>query len=652
MGLLDRVNSRLAPAGRHQRGLLSWDEYQEFFAFGGAGSPFIQTTMGSLDREKVAASAIAAYKSSGPVFALVLARMQVFSQVRFQWTRFSGSVPGDLFGTPELSVLETPWPGGTTPDLLARMELHNSLAGNAYVRRTKPGQLNVLRPDLVTIILGSQEDPGDPALAADTEVAGYFYTPAGGRPRLFLPDEVAHFAPIPDPWFHFLGQSWITPVVRELQADQASVEHKWRFFENNATVNLAVKFDANVGIEAVRAFKELMEEEHRGLANAFRTLYMGGGADATLVGSTLKDMDYAVVQGRAESRLAAAAGVPPSWVGFSEGLEGSALNAGNFDSARRRFADGTMVHLWGNAAASLQAILTPPDSRASLWYDARVPFMREDAGDIAKIQGQQATTIGTLVKDGFTPDSAVKAVLNDDMSLLKHTGLVSVQLLPPGELIDRGPGQPPTPPEATPPPAASANGTGRIPAPAAGGNSGAAARRAIAGYPAAPGPRSGMISLDLPPSTIQPVPGGVSDHHVTIVYLGPDVDDDAFAQACDRAAQAASQAGGPISGTVGGLVVFPPSGDGTMPVFAHAVLPGASGLRSGLEDLSASEHATWVPHVTLAYAGPGDVLPPAPPLTPVTITHLSVHRGDDVTRFPLGTPAAAPAPRDQVIATA
>src|ERR1039457_3009901 len=32
-------------------------------------------------------------------------------------------------------------------------------------------------------------------------------------------------------------------------------------------------------------------------------------------------------------------------------------------------------------------------------------------------------------------------------------------------------------------------------------------------------PRSGWISLDVPEGTIDPVPGGVTDHHITIVYL-------------------------------------------------------------------------------------------------------------------------------------
>jgi hypothetical protein len=80
-----------------------------------------------------------------------------------------------------------------------------------------------------------------------------------------------------------------------------------------------------------------------------------------------------------------------------------------------------------------------------------------------------------------------------------------------------------------------------------------------------------------------------------------------------------------------------------MPVFAPVAVPGAAGLRSALGDLSASEHPDWVPHVTLAYAGPGEPLPPPPPAAPVTFTHLSVHRGSDAARFPLGArvPAAA-----------
>jgi 2'-5' RNA ligase len=154
--------------------------------------------------------------------------------------------------------------------------------------------------------------------------------------------------------------------------------------------------------------------------------------------------------------------------------------------------------------------------------------------------------------------------------------------------------------------------------------------------------RSGMISLDLDPGTVPAVPGGPTDHHVTIVYLGSDVDDDAFERACQRAQAAASAEHGRAEGSVGGLGVFPPSdgSDGKTPVYADADVPAAGRLHQRLKDLSASGRQTYRPHVTRAYLDPGDPLPEPAPQAHVRFTHLSVHRGGQVNRYPLGGPNA------------
>src|SRR5690606_1606937 len=62
-----------------------------------------------------------AYRSNGIIFACNLARASVFAEARFQFRRLQDGRPGDLFGTRELGVVESPWPGGTTADLLTRM---------------------------------------------------------------------------------------------------------------------------------------------------------------------------------------------------------------------------------------------------------------------------------------------------------------------------------------------------------------------------------------------------------------------------------------------------------------------------------------------------------------------------------------------------
>lgn len=453
MGFLERVAANRTPAVRQRTDQgLALQDWIDYFTFGGNTYPLLHTSMQPLDEETLAQTATAAYKSNGPVFALVLARLQVFCQARFQWTRYEGGVPTEPFGTDALRVLEDPWPGGTTADLLARMEVDVSLAGNSYIRKImRPGELprlNRLRPDWVTIIMGSQEDADHPGEAGDVEVLGYLYQPGGpggrGQSVVLTPQECAHYAPLPDPDFNFLGMSWITPSLRDVQADGAMTEHKRLFMVNGATPNLVIKgLPFTTGQE--EAFEKLvatLEKQHTGLRNAYKTLYLSAGADATVIGSDLSQLDFAATQGKGESRLAADAGVPPSWVGFSEGLQGSALNAGNFTAARRRFADGTMQHLWRNAAASLQPLVPDPVNAAGarLWFDIRsVSFLREDAGDLAKIQAEEAQTIVALVRDGFTPESAIDAVKNHDWSRLVHSGLVSVQLTAPGEVMPTQP---------------------------------------------------------------------------------------------------------------------------------------------------------------------------------------------------------------------
>lgn len=164
--------------------------------------------------------------------------------------------------------------------------------------------------------------------------------------------------------------------------------------------------------------------------------------------------------------------------------------------------------------------------------------------------------------------------------------------------------------------------------------------KATDGTPPIPGanPRSGFISLDLPPGLITPVPGGICDHHITIAYLGKDLDKDAFDNACDRAEQAAAAMPGPLPGVISGIGSFEPSNasDGLVPAWAGISLPGVEKLRAYLEDLSASEHTQFQPHITLAYLNPGEPLPPPVPPTGVVFTHLTLHCGNETRSFPLG----------------
>lgn len=403
-----------------------------------------------------------AYKQNGVVFACMAVRSHVFSDARLTFRRVDGGKPGKLFGDKALAPLETPWRAATTRDLMTRAIQYADLAGNAYFARRLggPGGARIvpLRPDWVTIITGASDNADTPddfgVWDVDAEIVGYLYHPGGPRsgkkPVTFLAEEVAHFAPNPDPEARFRGMSWITPVLREIMADKALTSHKLAFFENGATVNLSIKLDTT-DIEKYKAWIEVFKDQHEGAANAYKTLFLGAGADTTVIGANLEQADFKVVQGAGETRIAAAAETPPILVGLSEGLEAATYS--NYLSARRRFADGTMRPLWGNFCGSIAPIIDVPQ-RAELWYDeSGVAFLREDQKDVAQISALQTVAIRQLVDAGFEPDAAVAAIMSADLDQLtgKHTGLYSVQLQPPGDGTNPASSEPTPPPAALPP---------------------------------------------------------------------------------------------------------------------------------------------------------------------------------------------------------
>jgi phage portal protein BeeE len=414
------------------RDITSIDDY--IAAVGMLARPVYEQTL-TQGRESVGggfgAFSTSAYAADSVVFACMDVRAKVFSSVRFRWQRLRGGKPSDMYGSTELRVLERPWVGGTTQDMLTRMIQDADLAGNSFWTRIG-GEAVRLRPDWVEIAVGERMYGGG---KVGLEKLGYVYYEGGrwsGNDGVaLLASEVAHFMPIPDPLASFRGMSWLTPIVREIEADLTMTRHKRKFFENGATPNMVVKHAEHADQQAILDFARKMEMQQAGTDNAYKTFHLYPGADATVVGVDLQSVDFRAVQGAGETRIAAAASVPPVIVGLSEGL--AAATYSNYGQARRRFADGTMHPLWANAAGSLEPLLPAQGPDVRLWYDATdVPFLREDEKDAAVIAQTQASTMTALIQAGYTPDSVAAAVEASDWRLLEHTGLFSVQLQPPG----------------------------------------------------------------------------------------------------------------------------------------------------------------------------------------------------------------------------
>jgi len=370
---------------------------------------------------------VSSYMSNSIVFSCMAKRMKLFSEARARYQRLQKGKPGDLWGDASLDVMDHPWPGAATGDLLARAIQDADWAGNFYATR-KGNVIYRMRPDWCNLIIGGGDD-------IEAKLLGLAYYPGGewsGADPVFLQrSEFAHFAPYPDPTARFRGMSWLTPVIREVAADNATTNHKLAFFRNGATPNMIVKRQEPLAGQSFKDWVTAMRDQSEGSQNAYKTFYLSAGADATVVGKDFQQIEFRATQGAGEVRIIAASGLHPVIVGVSESLQGSSLNSGNFGAARRLTADTFLRPDWRNFFGSME-MLVPPPSGSRLWYDDKdIPFLREDSKDAAEIQQIKGSTIRQLVDAGYEPESVVKAVNAENMDLLVHSGLYSVQLQPP-----------------------------------------------------------------------------------------------------------------------------------------------------------------------------------------------------------------------------
>lgn len=381
----------------------------------------------------------AIYKASAAVYACHNYRRALFSEARLCLQKMnSDGRPGDLTDGPDLKILREPWQGATTRDLLTKAIMYADFGGNAFMIRDRIAgrdQIKFLRPDWTMILMS-----GDPRQLADVEKVALVYKPGNTQNpkkwKIYPFDGsngyVAHWAPVPDPQASFRGMSWLDPILHEAQTDKAMSGAKLRYFQNGARPGIIASFDPTVEPDVAAEFQELFNKTKVGQANMYKTLFLGGGCTVTPWKPEMEDFEKISAVG--ELRIAAVSQVPPTLVGLTESMKGSALNEGNFQAAKDAFADGTMRPLWGSFCDAVASLLTFP-KKQRLWYDDRdIAFLREDQQEVAQRKATDATTAARLVQDGWEPDAAWKYIQSGDPRELlgHHTGLYSVQLTPPG----------------------------------------------------------------------------------------------------------------------------------------------------------------------------------------------------------------------------
>ena len=426
-----------------------------------SGAAVLTTSYGSPDREailpQITAWAQSAYGNTSVVFSAMIVRIMVFAEAELT---LQAKDDKHLFTNSSLSLLQEPWPDAGSAELLARMELDAGICGNGYIWHPPGEDLLVrLRPDWTTIVSEVVRVDGG---GWYRRKIGYWHEPPKGitdqGTGFFVPaDEVAHYAPLQDPQATFRGMSWLTPVMREIKGDDGLAAYKIKYLQNAATPNLLIKYQQKMQDASIDKIRERMHARYAGTDNAFKTVILDGGADLTVVGNSLSQMDFANVAQAGSDRILAASSVPGVLVGL-EPLRGAGKG---YAESVQKLGNMWARPMWRRACKALEKFVPDLPGGARLWYDADSMAMLQDSemtrGQAALVRAQ---ALLTLTQAGFDKMSAVAAVDSMDLSQLKEAAAAAVPQAPGNvQHMLPQPGQPGATAEPLPPT------SGRLPLP-------------------------------------------------------------------------------------------------------------------------------------------------------------------------------------------
>jgi phage portal protein BeeE len=206
----------------------------------------------------------------------------------------------------------------------------------------------------------------------------------------------------------------LTPIARDLAGDDGMAAYKVKYLTNAASPNLLIKYAQKLQPSTVDSIRERMQARYAGADNVGKTLVLDQGADATIVGNSLSQMDFSGVSAVGTERILAACEVPGVLVGL-EPLRGAGRG---YQESMQKFANIWARPAWRSVCGALSQIVDVPSGNR-LWFDTADIAALQD-GEMERAQAalvrMQAVLAG--VQAGATMESVAAAVDAMDLTQL------------------------------------------------------------------------------------------------------------------------------------------------------------------------------------------------------------------------------------------
>lgn len=258
------------------------------------------------------------------------------------------------FNHPLMKLIRRPNDLQTESQFWEMTALHAALTGRAFwwKQRGRLGQVIALwplRPDRVAPIYAGSDSGGMPnAIGAAMIISGWAYWPPGGQEPIPIPVEDIFDVLYPDPAGEtggiLEGIGAIQVLSREVESDNEATNYVTALLQNSATPGIILRMkQSGVTPAQARDVKRNFRSQFGG-ANRGTPGVIDAETDITQLGFNLSQLEFPTLRNVAESRIAAALGVPAILVGLQVGLM-SGIRA-TIAEQREYFAETTLSTIW------------------------------------------------------------------------------------------------------------------------------------------------------------------------------------------------------------------------------------------------------------------------------------------------------------------
>lgn len=234
-------------------------------------------------------------------------------------------------------------------EMLELIEIHLALTGGSYwwKQRTNGGAVEnlwPLRPDRIVPIY----EPNLNAPRGQRGIKGWgYYPPGGGQPIPIPRSEILAFG-TPDPAGETGGVvetiGWVQVLADEIAADNEATGFVGSLLANYAQPSMLIKTKMPIKDREIAKRLKAHWMSELGGAHKGEPALLDADTEIEKLSFDLKQLEFPDLRAQAESRIAAAAGVPPILAGLKVGLDHGTYS--NYESSREYFADTTLSTKW------------------------------------------------------------------------------------------------------------------------------------------------------------------------------------------------------------------------------------------------------------------------------------------------------------------